>query len=115
MTKAKEIQLQDNIKKLQKTLRFVVFPININFMFFARQLNTIYFIYFCKYRELREQIQISANRENDFFNKLKEKDKKLDTTEVELTSVRNDLRLALQRISDLQQAMEDGDEDSTER
>jgi len=52
-----------------------------------------------------------ANRDQDHLNKRQEASKKLKTTESELASVRNDLRLALQRIADLQQAMEDGDYD----
>lgn len=58
-----------------------------------------------------------TNRDQDHINKRQEASKKLETTESELTSVRNDLRLALQRIADLQQAMEDGDfdDDSSER
>lgn len=59
-----------------------------------------------------------ANRDQDHVNKRQEASKKLETTESELASVRNDLRLALQRIADLQQAMEDGDyddDDSSER
>lgn len=47
------------------------------------------------------------------MNKVQERDKKIECTESELHSVRNDLRLALQRITDLQQAMEDDNDDDS--
>lgn len=68
-------------------------------------------------RETKDELHTLTNRDQDHNNKRQEASKKLETTESELASVRNDLRLALQRIADLQQAMEDGDfeEDSSER
>lgn len=52
-----------------------------------------------------------TNRDNDNTSKRKELEQKHATVETELSSVRNDLRLALQRIADLQQALEEGDDD----
>lgn len=68
-------------------------------------------------RETKDELHSLTNRDQDHINKRQEASKKLETTESELASVRNDLRLALQRIADLQQAMEDGDyeDDSSER
>lgn len=51
------------------------------------------------------------NRENDNVAKRKDLEQKCSNSESEITSLRNDLRLALQRIADLQQAMEEGDDD----
>lgn len=69
------------------------------------------------FRETKDELHALTNRDQDHNNKRQEASKKLETTESELASVRNDLRLALQRIADLQQAMEDGDydDDSSER
>lgn len=69
------------------------------------------------FRETKDELHALTNRDQDHINKRQEASKKLETTESELASVRNDLRLALQRIADLQQAMEDGDydDDSSER
>lgn len=55
---------------------------------------------------VQEQLQTSHNREQDQQLKLQEKDKQIDAINVELNCVKNDLRLALQRIFDLQEAME---------
>lgn len=55
---------------------------------------------------------MAANREQDQQQKLNEKDKRIESGEIELNCVKNDLRLALQRIADLQEAMEGGDESS---
>lgn len=66
-------------------------------------------------RELREEYHQLANRENDTLAKRKELEHKFDGSQSEILSLKNDLRLALQRISDLQQAMEEGDDDSSER
>lgn len=52
-----------------------------------------------------------TNRDNDNMSKRKELEQKYATAETEISSLRNDLRLALQRIADLQQALEEGDED----
>lgn len=52
------------------------------------------------------------NRENDNAIKRKDLDQKYSNAESEISLLKNDLRLALQRIADLQQAMEgDGDDD----
>lgn len=52
-----------------------------------------------------------SNRENENIIKRKDFEQKYSTAESEITSLKNDLRLALQRIADLQQAMEEGDDD----
>lgn len=52
-----------------------------------------------------------TNRDNDNTSKRKDLEQKYATAETEMGSLRNDLRLALQRIADLQQALEEGDED----
>lgn len=52
-----------------------------------------------------------SNRENDNVVKRKDLEQKYTNAESEITSLKNDLRLALQRIADLQQAMEEGDDD----
>lgn len=86
VARAKEMQAQDTVKKLQKSLR-----------------------------ELREEFHTIANREQESSLKRKELEKRLETAEAEAASARGDLRLALQRIADLQQAMEEGDSDPSER
>lgn len=52
-----------------------------------------------------------SNRENESIIKRKDVEKKCSANEAEISSLKNDLRLALQRIADLQQAMEEGDDD----
>lgn len=56
-----------------------------------------------------------SNREQESTVKRKDLEKRLEAAESECTSAKNDLRLALLRISDLQTAMEEGDEDPTDR
>lgn len=63
------------------------------------------------YRELREEHNLLVNRENDNVVKRKDLEQKYSNAESEISLLKNDLRLALQRIADLQQAMEGGDED----
>lgn len=63
------------------------------------------------YRDLREEHHLILNRENDNVAKRKDFEQKCSNAESEITSLKNDLRLALQRIADLQQAMEEGDDD----
>lgn len=63
------------------------------------------------YRELREESHQLSNRENDHMAKRKDVEQKYETAQSEISSLKNDLRLALQRIADLQQAMEDVDDD----
>lgn len=65
-----------------------------------------------KNRELREEHHLQSNRENDNVAKRKDLEQKHSNAESEISSLKNDLRLALQRIADLQQAMEEGDEDN---
>lgn len=84
--KAKENQAQESLKKSQKSLR-----------------------------DLRDEFHVIANRETESISRRKDLEKKIEAAEAEITSLRNDLRLALQRIADLQQAMEEGDTDPTER
>lgn len=68
-------------------------------------------VHFIILRELREEYNLLTNRDNDNTSKRKELEQKYATAETEMSSLRNDLRLALQRIADLQQALEEGDED----
>lgn len=84
-SKLKELTAQEQLKKSQKNLK-----------------------------ELREELHAITNKEQDSNAKKKEMEKKIEMTEQETTSVKNDLRLALQRIADLQQAMEGGDDDLSE-
>lgn len=79
-------------------------------MNFARK--NLFFIAPFYIREAREQLQVAANREQDQQQKLNEKDKRIESGDIELNCAKNDLRLALQRIADLQEAMEGGDESS---
>lgn len=61
---------------------------------------------------MREENNQLSHRENDSVVKRKEMEQKYSTAETEMSSLKNDLRLALQRIADLQQALEeDGDID----
>lgn len=71
----------------------------------------------CLCRELREESHQLANRESDHMAKRKDLEQRHENAQTEISSLKNDLRLALQRIADLQQAMEDVDDDdgSTER
>lgn len=80
------------------------------------QENDTKFIW-CVYRELREETNQLSNRENDHMAKRKDMEQRYETAQTEISSLKNDLRLALQRIADLQQAMEDVDDDdgSSER
>uniref|UniRef100_A0A9I3GIP9 Myosin motor domain-containing protein n=1 Tax=Anopheles farauti TaxID=69004 RepID=A0A9I3GIP9_9DIPT len=58
-------------------------------------------------RELRDELSTLANRDQEGLLKRKELEKRIETAESETASARADLRLALQRIADLQQAMEE--------
>ncbi|KAL1399482.1 hypothetical protein pipiens_008180 [Culex pipiens pipiens] len=79
-TRTKEMHAQEALKKAQKTIR-----------------------------ELREELHLVANKEQESLTKRKDLEKRLECVEAEAASARADLRLALQRIADLQQAMEEGD------
>ncbi|XP_055629704.1 repetitive organellar protein isoform X6 [Toxorhynchites rutilus septentrionalis] len=79
-TRNKEIHAQEALKKAQKTIR-----------------------------ELREELHSITNKEHESVVKRKDLEKRLESVEAEAASARADLRLALQRIADLQQAMEEGD------
>uniref|UniRef100_A0A182WDK5 Myosin tail domain-containing protein n=1 Tax=Anopheles minimus TaxID=112268 RepID=A0A182WDK5_9DIPT len=74
----RESQAQDALKKAQKTIR-----------------------------ELRDELSTLANRDQEGLLKRKELEKRIESAESETASARADLRLALQRIADLQQAMEE--------
>ncbi|XP_058119402.1 unconventional myosin-XVIIIa isoform X2 [Anopheles ziemanni] len=74
----RESQAQDSLKKAQKTIR-----------------------------ELRDELSSLANRDQENLAKRKDLEKRIETAEQETASARADLRLALQRIADLQQAMEE--------
>lgn len=80
--KVRELQAQDALKKSQKS-----------------------------FRELREEYQMVSGREQESATRRKDLEKKIEQFESESTALRNDLRLALQRIADLQQAMEECDDD----
>ncbi|XP_049317647.1 restin homolog isoform X2 [Bactrocera dorsalis] len=80
--KAREMQAQDALKKSQKSLR-----------------------------DMREEYHVAASREQESVTKRKDLEKKLEQVESESSALKNDLRLALQRIADLQQAMEEDDDD----
>lgn len=102
--KAKEISAQEALKKTQKTLRWALTAILLPAHFLTR------LFIFC--RELREEHNLLVNRENDNASKRKDLELKNSNSESEISLLKNDLRLALQRIADLQQAMEgEGDED----
>lgn len=62
---------------------------------------------------MREEYHQLANRENDSLAKRKDYEQRYATAESEIASLKNDLRLALQRIADLQQALEEGDDDES--
>lgn len=83
VVKAKEMATQDAVKKSQKSLR-----------------------------ELREEFHTISNREQEANMKRKDLEKRLETAEAEAATARADLRLAMQRITDLQQAMEADDSPS---
>lgn len=83
VVKAKEMATQDALKKSQKSLR-----------------------------ELREEFHTISNREQEACMKRKDLEKRLETAEAEAATARADLRLAMQRITDLQQAMEADDSPS---
>lgn len=78
--RAREIQAQEGLKKSQKSLR-----------------------------DLREEFHTRLNREQEEITKRKELEKRLEVSASETSSLKNDLRLALKRIADLQQALNDGD------
>lgn len=84
-SKMRELQAQDALKKSMKSLR-----------------------------ELREELHIVAGREQECTIKRKDLEKRHEQLDLEATSLRNDLRLALQRAADLQRALEEGDDDEDE-
>lgn len=67
------------------------------------------------YRDLREEHHLLLNRENDNVAKRKDLEQKCSNAESLKNDLQNDLRLALQRIADLQQAMEEGDDDDDDQ
>ncbi|XP_037947756.1 unconventional myosin-XVIIIa isoform X7 [Teleopsis dalmanni] len=84
-SKVREMQNQEALKKSQKSLR-----------------------------EMREEFHLVSGREQESITRRKDLEKKIEQVEAEASALRNDLRLALQRIADLQQAMEEGDDDVSE-
>lgn len=62
------------------------------------------------FRDLREEFHTISNREQESQSKRKDLEKRLEVSDTEHISLKNDLRLALQRITDLQHAMEEGDQ-----
>ncbi|XP_070496062.1 unconventional myosin-XVIIIa isoform X2 [Chironomus tepperi] len=81
----KETQAQEAYKKAQKSLR-----------------------------ELRDEFHVISNREQESMTRRKDIEKKLEASEAEAASARSDLRLALQRIADLQQAMDGEDTEASD-
>lgn len=69
------------------------------------------FFFYEIHRDLREESNQLSSRENDHMTKRKDMELKYENAQSEISSLKNDLRLALQRIADLQQAMEDVDDD----
>lgn len=61
-------------------------------------------------RELREEHQTLITREAECAQRRKDAEKRLEACEAEAASARSDLRLALQRIEDLQAAMMEEEE-----
>lgn len=118
-TKAKELIAQDSLKKSQKSLRFATYYCSRNKLtvLLKTSANYYYYLYLLN-RELREEYNQLLNRENDSAVKRKDLEQKCATAETEMSSLKNDLRLALQRIADLQQALEedaDNDDGSSDR
>ncbi|XP_026474112.1 unconventional myosin-XVIIIa isoform X3 [Ctenocephalides felis] len=62
------------------------------------------------HRELREEHQTLITREAECAQRRKDAEKRLEACEAEAASARSDLRLALQRIEDLQAAMMEEEE-----
>lgn len=67
-------------------------------------------------RELREENALLTSKEHEAQAKIRELDKSVESAEADAAAARTDLRLALQRIEDLQCAiqgdMEDADDNS---
>ncbi|XP_075218480.1 unconventional myosin-XVIIIa-like isoform X2 [Lycorma delicatula] len=63
-------------------------------------------------REAKEEQQLLMVREADYNSKCQELEKKLETSEAETAAAKFDLRLAMQRIEDLQCALEGDMEDA---
>lgn len=78
-----------------------------------RQNRNSSYSYIVFHREMREEYHQLDNRENDSLAKRKDYEQRYATAESEIASLKNDLRLALQRIADLQQALEEGDDDES--
>lgn len=81
---------------------------------FFNRIKFISLLHKLHHRELREEYHLLTNRENDNLAKRKDLEQKYSNAETEISSLKNDLRLALQRIADLQQAMEDVDDDEND-
>lgn len=64
---------------------------------------------------MREEFHSVSNREQENQSKRKELEKRLEVSETEAISLKNDLRLALQRVTDLQHAMEEDDSGQSDR
>lgn len=84
--KTKELQANDSYKKSQKSLR-----------------------------DLRDEFHVVSNREQESETRRKDIEKRLESAKAEVTEAKNDLRVAHQRISVLQQAMEEGDSEPIDR
>ncbi|XP_039298869.1 unconventional myosin-XVIIIa isoform X5 [Nilaparvata lugens] len=57
-------------------------------------------------REAKDQLALMMTRESDLNTRYQELEKRLESSEAETSAVRQDLRLAMQRIEDLQCALE---------
>ena len=71
-----------------------------------------------KLRDLREDHVTLQSRENDLIQKKSDMEKQVEVSQAEVLTVRNDLKLAMKRIEDLQLAIaeeigsDEGSEDS---
>lgn len=66
------------------------------------------------YRDIKEELKEATHREQDYQKKVQEREKQLERTAFDHTCDKKDLQLALQRIADLQYALQDDDEDGGE-
>lgn len=63
------------------------------------------------HRDLKEELKEAVHREQDCQKKVQEREKQLERIAFDHTCDKNDLQLALQRIADLQYALQDDDDD----
>lgn len=118
--KVKEQQAQDQLRKLQRSLRSVIAKDwRLKKKMFWKLLNTsnAYICFIC--RELKEEHNNVVSKEAESMQKRKDLEKKCEIAETEATAAKTDLRLALKRIEDLQSAiqgeLEDTNSENTDR